>query len=253
MAIAIGGGGGTGGVVSYGTPIFKLVNTNTLTPASNIITLRDDTGNFITATNPGGYGYPNTPRNLVALFIVAQYKTTKGDVSQAVSPYDPLSASTFNITISNDGWYKFSMLHIPIYDPLEILNYSPGQVLYDTSAASLVMIVDTLVPGSNPPEFNRSTADATVADADETVLTVAFVEYFHIANNSKTKLRINTAISDLLLNDVTFTDKRLIRLKDNYNALRAILQGSIYEYSRGNKYVAQKNIEFLNTNNYEVY
>lgn len=231
--------------------VIKLINTNVVNTAGNTITIQDTTGLVGSTIDGTGYGAPNPNRGDLVLFMKGYNKTTKGDVAVTFATYTPTSALTYTANVGKDGWYRFNLLSIPLLNILLLNDYEAGQVVYDASIAKLVVVVDTLIP--NTVFYNRTLELIDLSKVVDSLYTVATIDSFFIANNSKTKLRVNTAITALLIREVSFSDKHLIRLKDNYNAIRAVLQGAIYEYSRGNKFVAQASIEFLNTNNYEIY
>lgn len=222
---------------------YKLENTNTTNDLGSILYLKDSTGDYDALTNVGGYGDPNTERSDVALFVTAYYVSTKSTLPVTIKGYDPLVATDFVVNLTMDGWYKFNMLAFPIYDPLLLETYNPGTAYYDPISGGLVSIKKT-VDGDN------YAVERTLESLSNIGYEVSIIDSFIIYNSSKTKVRLNSFISDLLTNNVDFKDKNLIRLKDNYNAIRAILQGAVYEFCRGNKYTAQKSIEFLNSNNY---
>ena len=229
---------------------YKLKNTNTINTAGNRVYLVDDTGEYST-TNPTGYGNEesedagvnNPSRDSVAIVVIGVNKTTKGDVITSFEGYNSLSATAFNAIIPRDGWYQFSMLSFPIYDELSLGSYDVGMVLYNPLIGKVIKI-------GTDEDGNNIGLLITDKELLETSYIVAVVDTFFVAYNSKVKNRINTIINDLLTTNIDRLDKTLIRHKDNYNLVRAILQGSIYEYCRNNKFVAQKDIEFLNSNNY---
>ena len=214
----------------------KLKNTNNINEEGNRVYLEDSTGTY-SLTNLGGYGLPNITRESIALFVLSIYKSSKGDVIGSLEPYNPATATKFNVITPKDGWYVFQLISVEYYNStsLQIV----GEVRYDYDLNKLV--VYTLEGTIKEVELSTLKDSKYVGVTTDTLF---------IANSSKTKLKVNAQISDALFNGADFNDKKLIRYKDNYNAVRSILQGAIYEFCRGNKYVAQKNIEFLNSNNY---
>jgi hypothetical protein len=221
---------------------YKLKNTNTTNSLGSILILEDATGVY-SADNLTGYGTPNSDREDVALFVVGQYKTSKADLPVTLRSYDPRVVSSFEATITLDGWYRFILLAFPLFELSVLQSYSVGKILYNPTYRTLVQIV--LLPNGDNAAKDINLED-TLGKGYEVDSTDAFIVY----NSSKTKIRLNSFISDLLTNNVDFQDKKLVRLKDNYNLVRAILQGASYEFCIGNKNVAQKSIEFLNSNNY---
>jgi hypothetical protein len=219
---------------------YKITNTNTTNEKGSILYIKDDSIGYGVDTNPD--------RESMALLLLSMYVGSKGEVVSKVDAYDPLTVDTFNARVGIDGWYKFSLLNLPLFDPIQLPNYTVGEVYYDVLTGELLQVI----PGLNIGGLSTLTTVKVIelSTLASSKYVVAITDAFIVYQNSKTKIQINGQISDLLTNNVDFTDKRLIRLKDNYNAVRAILQGAVYEFCRGNKYVAQKSIEFLNTNDY---
>ena len=223
---------------------YKISNTNITNEAGNKLQIKDDTGTY-SLSNLGGYGGVNNNRSDIALFISGKYMSSNGKALYITfDPYDPLTVDTFNVNLLLDGWYSVSLYSFSIVTSAQdIATYNPNQVYYNSDTNTLVRVdVDA---------FNTKTL-STIALSDVVLTTEpdTSIDIFPTYNSGFTKNKLNSLISDLLTNNVDFKDKRLIRLKDNYNLVRAILQGALYEFCRGNKSVAQKDIEFLNSNNY---
>lgn len=250
--------------------IYKLEDTNTINVDGNRIYLEDATGDY-SISNSGGYGTPNPTRTSTALFAIGVNKTSKGDVLVEFEKYNPLTASKFNAIIARDGWYVFSMAAIPIYNAAGLSTYTTGKIYYNATTGKLIKIVNKVVPivdnDDSTQEITESILPMSLGTPFNTIIVkdiqeisqaellgtsyvISTVESFFVANTTKTKNLLQITINNLIFNSASFSDKQLIRWKDNYNAVRGILQGSIYEYCRGNKAVAQKNMEFLNSNNY---
>lgn len=221
----------------------KLKNTETINTEGTRIYLVDDTGIF-TATNLGGYGTPNTNRSDVALLVLGLLKHSKGNQVVSFEGYDPKTTNKFNAIIGQDGWYVFSLLQLPFLTDRALQSNTIGEILYDADFGKIVRVIAGIEIGV------LALQEVNMLELNDSVFVKSVVEVFFIANNSKIKLKINTQVSDLIYEEKDFTDKKLIRFKDNYNAVRALLQGAIYEYCRGNKFIAQRDIEFLNSNNY---
>ena len=224
---------------------YKLRNTHTFNSSSSRLYLEDNTGIYNASTNPGGYGSPNLTRNSVALIPVGLYKSSVGNKFITFDTYNPLTATVFNAQLVADGWYEFHLLSLPLYNPMLLQTYNTGDSYYSVNDSSIVTIqLDSTGLVNQAILVDSSTLLATdydVAKSEDELV---------VASNTKIMIRINALLSDLITNNIDFKDKKLTRLKDNYNAVRVILQGSLYEFARGNKAVAQKNLEFLNTNDY---
>lgn len=221
---------------------YKLKNNNTTNELGNILYIEDITGEY-SEDNTGGYGDINGDRSNLALFLVGSYMSSKNKLPVTIKSNNPTIVDKFEVIIPYDGWYKFSLLSIDVYNEDLLPTYSPGRVYYKVEENKVYV---TSSDGDGGILFTEAKVQDLIGSSYEVAITESFIVY----NNSKIKIRLNSLVSDLLTNNVDYLDKRLIRLKDNYNALRAILQGAVYEFCRGNKSTAQKSIEFLNTNNY---
>lgn len=232
---------------------YKLKNTNTINAEGTKVFLEDITGEYDAITNPTGYGGINPTRDSVAIYITGVNRTTKGDKFISFEPYSPLTDSTYTALIPTDGWYEFSLNVLTFYDS-NLLNtdYNAGEIYYNVATGKVLKIVqDIYYPPVGAPEIFNKAEVISIVDIDYLHLYAkSTVDTFFTSNNAKIKLQLNSKVSDLILTDTDYSNKVLIRHKDNYNSLRAVLQGAIYEYMRGNKYVAQASMEFLNTNNY---
>lgn len=223
---------------------YKFKNTHTFNSSSSRLYLEDDTGLY-SSSNTGGYGTPNLARNTLALIPVGIYKSSTGNRLITFDKYNPLTATVFNAVIGIDGWYEFHLLSFPIYDATQLQSYAAGDSYYDSVSGNILNIqVDSIttlnVAVVVSSDYLLGTSYEVAKSDDELVA----------ASNTKIMIRINANISNYITNNIDFLEKKLVRYKNNYDAVRIILQGSLYEFARGNKAVAQKNLEFLNTNDY---
>jgi len=221
---------------------YKLKNTNITNTAGDIIYIEDVTGEY-SEDNPTGYGGPNQLREEKALFLVAYYKGSKGDLRATIRNYDVTVDYRFQLKLTSDGWYRINLLAFDLYDESLLETYTVGDIFYQASTGFLLRI-------DLDPDLGFITTKVELNDLLGKDLEVESLDVFIIYNSCKVMIRLNSMVSDLLTNNVDFSDKRLIRLKDNYDLVRAITEGASYEFCRGNKATAQKNIEFLNNNSY---
>lgn len=113
--------------------------------------LRDDTGAYEVSDNPGGYGTPNPERDELALILIATNKRDgenggEGDVECVVQSYDPVSASTFTVTLYKDGWYQVKTFGLRLYDVNT--SFSLTEATYDVSSQTIRKIATK--SGSGP-------------------------------------------------------------------------------------------------------
>lgn len=227
---------------------YKLSTTPIFNSEGTTVTLTDETGIYNVSTNPGGYGTPNPARNTKAILLLPLYKKISGDLQATQNTYNPLTVSTFITDIPIDGWYQFKMFALDLLSSVDINDEEAGDIFYNSDNNKIIRLIDI---EDEDLGLIRDTEEVTlfsIKDRNEYV--VATLDLFIVNNNIKTKIRVNSLINDLIFNGASFSDKKLIRYKDNYNVIRGVLEGAIYEFARSNKYVAQKNIEFLNTNDY---
>lgn len=250
----------TGEISSPSALVLKLKNTNTVNVEGNRIYLMDDTGEYDSATNPTGYGgvyqgnaiHPS--RNELALLILGINKTTAGDVVTGFEAYDTLSASFFNAIANVDGWYEFHIIGLPLYEASSVGTYVTGSYYYDYINSKAGYIAERTITSTGETGtieiIEKYIIYIDLAALKNSDYDYGSIDTLFVAHSFKTKSLVNTQITELLFSGLLPNDRKLIRYQENYNAVRVILQGAIYEFARGNKYVAQKNIEFLNSNNY---
>ena len=210
------------------------------------IYLEDITGAY-SAANLGGYGLPNPTKSEVAIIVLPVYKSSKGDVVGTMVPYPGVNNTLFTANATVDGWYQMKVAIVPLFSYAQLASYSDGEVRFDPSTGSFHMIRTIDVPG-NASYQSFITVSRDILK-DSTYIN-SVLDIFFVANSSKTKLRVNELVTELIYAGATFSDKKLIRFKENLDVVRAILEGSMYEFARNNKYLAQKSIEFLNSNDY---
>ncbi len=70
------------------------------------LTIVDNTGNYNASTNPTGYGAPNETRANLFLKLWLTLKKTDGDEWITIAAYNENTASSWEITITEDGYYE---------------------------------------------------------------------------------------------------------------------------------------------------
>lgn len=106
------------------------------------VTIKDDgtelyieflnaTGVYDVDDNPGGFGTPNPARNTLAIILVAEHKLVAADQAATILAYNPLSVTSFTITITKavNGVLQWNLLAIPIFDSGG--TYVDGDIVYD--------------------------------------------------------------------------------------------------------------------------
>ena len=79
----------------------------------------DSTGVYNVTTNPGGFGTPNPERADLGLVLLVE-KKGYGNIADAEITYDNssntfISVATWTVDISVDGWFKNTVLGIPVW------------------------------------------------------------------------------------------------------------------------------------------
>lgn len=109
-----------------------VVTKTSISADGNTMVVTDSTGNYNVTTNPTGYGNPNETRaNLYLKLIVNLVKSTGRNLI-TVPAYNENTASTWSITISEDGWYEIYMFGCKIYSGAT--TYGLGEITYDSSS-----------------------------------------------------------------------------------------------------------------------
>jgi len=229
-------------------PVYKISQAARVNIRDKRLVIKDITGNIGDITYvpdvdaPDVYndvinttGYDGTNRSDVALYLVAFIKTTKGDVSLEIEPYFPLTVTEFFVKYTVDGWYAFHLIVVPVVTSPSILDYLEGQAVYNTSTQAINMVVNGVFASVSPEILVGSLYDKTYSDRP-----VLF-------NTALAKAELNKKITDIFYSSPTQT-KEMDILIDDYNMIRGIAESADYEFSRGNKYIFAKSVEYLNSN-----
>ena len=194
---------------------YKLTNTNTFDPISNTLLLKDST-----------VYTQEESRDRFAMFVLGVYRTSTGDEYLTYEYQNPIDDTDYYIKLQKDGWYTFYLVALP--------KTSANIIYYN--------IVNN--------KMYKQQQEITLKELIGTNYIVSVTECFHVANNSKVGLLLQEKVNNLRFDGKDSLDKEIVRYLGNYQVVTGITRGAIYEFCRGNKYVAQKNIEYLNTNDY---
>lgn len=93
------------------------------------VTIADQTGNYDVTTNPSGYGAPNETRANLYIKLFVTLKTSAGDINITVPAYNENTASSWTVTISQDGWYEIFAFACRAWS--NATTYSLGHIVYD--------------------------------------------------------------------------------------------------------------------------
>lgn len=192
--------------------------------AGTVLYLADSTGDYDAGDNTGGYGAPNTARNLLALIALAKYKASTGDVDLTVDSYDPESVTQWTISDNDSDGH------------VEIKVYSIAKKTGSETPVTNDFVYD--FSGNQLQRWNGSSwVSATYSELEDNDITHTTIDYpvlsaVWVAFNNCNKLYISGS-STMSRND----------LKAAISDTSAILNGTIALFAEGSFATAQKNIE----------
>lgn len=109
-----------------------LVPTHTSTSADcDTVVITDSTGSYNVSTNPTGYGSPNQARGTLALKMCLSLRRSTGREQISVDAYNEFSASTWSVTITEDGWYEIYFFGCLAWS--NAITYAEDYIAYDSS------------------------------------------------------------------------------------------------------------------------
>lgn len=82
------------------------VQYTSITSDCGTVVITDTTGNYNASTNPTGYGAPNDARSILYLQLLVNLRKSTGREVITVPSYNQNTASSWTITITEDGWYE---------------------------------------------------------------------------------------------------------------------------------------------------
>ncbi len=101
-----------------------------ITVDCSTVVITDDTGLYSNPNNLGGYGAPNQARGTLALFVALSVRESSGRVSLPIPSYNVFSASTWLVTIQEDGWYEIYFFGCLAWS--SIITYALNYIAYDS-------------------------------------------------------------------------------------------------------------------------
>lgn len=226
--------------------ITKLSTVKIINPESDRIILKDATGNhgdliytesettegeYDVASNDTGYGGPNATRDTVANFIVGKLKKVGADQSVTIEGYSPIVTPSGYLAIApEDGWYRFNFITVPIVASLaEIVEgdsgYLDGLLVTKINSMGVSVEADTLL---------------------DTKYASPSVDVLFIGRISLKLQEINTYLNGLRKGDLIANRSAITAGQFQFDNVRGLVTGAVYEFSRANKYNAQETIEYLN-------
>lgn len=228
----------------------KVKQKNMIDPTGHLVYLSDDTGVYL-SDNTTGYGTPNLDRNDIVVIPIGYQHNSDGTINAlVVNPFDPINDVEWQMKVDKDGWLSFSLGYALLVGPKPI---DPDPI----NGNRVVFSEDNHKYYYLTTDINGDDVWAETSGSQLNDLLILFgqisdsIDQFHIAYSTLVKIQINKEISDLYISSENLSNVKLIGiLYEQYNRLRAILESSVYQFQIGNKFIATKQIEFLQTNNY---
>jgi hypothetical protein len=98
------------------------------------LTIKDNTGNYNVSTNPHGYGSPNETRANLFIKLFVTLKKTDGDEAQTIDAYDENTEDTWEIDITEDGYYEIFSFACKAWN--SGTTYAAGHIVYSSGTDS---------------------------------------------------------------------------------------------------------------------
>jgi hypothetical protein len=227
----------------------KLSKTNTIDGDGKRVYLSDDTGVYYKTTNPTGYGAPNLTRDQIAVFPIGYLNQAGGGkLPLDFEPFNPLLDSSWVALPKTDGWLSFNLVYVPVIQTPIVTDYQLGDFVFSIDDFTLFKVVEGYDTVLRIPtlEFKEAkTVDLLTNNSSTTY------DQLFLANLSFQKINLNQRKIELLLDSENLSNTRkLNQIQEAYDRMRSVIQGAIYQFCIGNKYQAQRYVEFLLTNNY---
>lgn len=110
--------------------ILSATKTSITTDCGTIV-VTDSTGTYDVTTNPNGYGAPNETRANLYLKVCLSLRKSTGREDITIDDYNDNTASTWSITVTEDGWYEIYFFACKAWSGAT--TYQLNYVIYDAS------------------------------------------------------------------------------------------------------------------------
>ncbi len=206
----------------------------------NTMVVTDSTGNYNITTNPGGYGAPNETRANLYLKLIVSLRKSTGRETIPVPSYNPNTATTWTITITEDGWYELYLFGCKIWS--NAITYDTGYIVYDVATGKWYKSIQS---GNlnNAVTLDLWWAEATEVEDFQTAIDLSQADIYATTKNITEICRTNKCEGQMLLaaqcdpcNDCTLKGYEKVRMK---------LEVVIYNTALGDFTEAQEIIEDL--------
>ncbi len=142
-----------------------LSQSSTLTFSATQVVLTNTTGDYDNPDNLGGYGTPNPAFADLAHYAIIRKKNVGEDAEDellTLDSYNPITATSFTATRTDDGWHEGVLIDIIIWTAG---TYAAGQVRYYNGGIWMANTSTTGTPGVSPDWDSVSLEDIEENDS----------------------------------------------------------------------------------------
>lgn len=202
----------------------------------------DVTGAYNVTTNPGGYGTPNEARANLYLKLIVSLRKSTGRETIDVPAYNENTASTWSITITEDGWYELYLFGCLVWS--NAITYATSYITYDVAT-------DKFYKSIQAGNLNHAVTDdewweeATEVEAFQAAIDLGQDDIYAVTENTVEVCRSRKCEGKMLLK-ANCDSCNECSLKD-YEKVRMKLEGIVYQEAQGNFTEAQEIVENVQT------
>ena len=202
----------------------------------------DSTGDYHVTTNPTGYGSPNAARSTLYLFFSLSLRKSTGREDITVAAYNNLTASTWSMTITEDGWYEGYIFACPIYAAGTA--YALNEITYD-------LTTDKYYKSLQAANLAHAVTDTawwlTTNDVEDfnTAVLLPQSGVYEITKNILEQCRSNKCLGQMQLKETCSCNDNASGIPE-YEKVRLKIEAALYNSSDGNWTEAQEVMEDLN-------
>ncbi len=142
------------------------VSINQIVADCSTATYIDNTGDYNSPDNEGGYGSPNKDRiNLAAFLVVFMYSEGEDDTRLVVDNSTSVVADNWTVDISSDGYIYASLLLIDIYSPTSGV-YAVDAIVYENGIYYKALVANDF-NSPIPPSTNATIWEVVIDPYEE--------------------------------------------------------------------------------------
>jgi len=203
----------------------------------------DITGNYNASTNLGGYGAPNDTRVSLYLKLLVNLRKSTGREVIAVPAYNENTATTWTITIAEDGWYELYLFACKVWDAA--ITYALSAVVYSVATDSYYKSIQA--GNLNNAVTNTTWWTAITTDVNDYLAAVALPQTatYEVTKNVVELCSSRKCEAQMLLKaNCDCCDECMLQ---EYEKVRMKIEGAGWNEALGNFTEAQEIVENLNT------